>query len=107
MGLFYTAPHKPASSGASSFSGSSHISSRELKEQVRYDLHDRLGKTKGEAIYNTLHGHLDKDGGFGSKSISGREIDETLHALKENHQDNLHADDLNHVREILDKHFND
>ncbi len=109
MGLFSTAPNsKSTSSGSSSFSDSGHhISSRELKEQVRHDLHDKLGRTKGEEIYNALHPQLDTDGGFGSRNISGPEIEETLHALKENHQDNLHESDLNHVREILSKHFND
>ncbi len=109
MGLFFAAPRKPTapSSGGESFSESGHhISSRELRDQVRRDLHDKLGRTKGESVYGILGAHLDKDRGF-SRSVSGREIEGMLDTLKENHRDNLEGRDLVHIEEILKKHFND
>ena len=84
------------------------ISPYELKKQVRYDLHDKLGRSKGDAIFNTLMAHTDKDGGFGSTTgVSGREIEGMLHNLKENHQDNLRDNDIKHIEEVLGKHFRD
>lgn len=92
----------------SSFSDSGrHISGQELRQQVRRDLHDKLGKTKGEAVYGVLDAHLDKDNGSSSRGVSGREIDSMLDTLKENHRDNLHERDLGHVRDVLGKHLND
>lgn len=107
MGLFYTAP-KPAVSADDSFSGSSHrISSQELKKQVRHDLHDKLGRTKGESVYGILDAHLDRDYGSRSQGVTGREIDDMLDNLKENHQDNLHDRDIEHIRGVLGQHLND
>ncbi len=102
MGLFFSAPKKPASVSGTSFSESNnHISSRELREQVRHDLHDKLGRTKGESVYGMLDAHLDK------AKVDGPEIDTMLHHLEGNHQDNLHAQDIEHIRTVLGKHFND
>lgn len=41
----------------------------EAKREVRADLHDKLGKVRGEEVYNTMAGYLDKDG-FGSSGMS-------------------------------------
>ncbi len=109
MGLFYTAPKKPvASEAGASFSDSSHhISSRELREEVRRDLHARLGKPKGESVYAILDAHLDRDHHSSAHGVSGREIDGMLKALEENHQDRLHSDDIDRIRDVLGRHFND
>ena len=109
MGFFYTAPKKPATPAAhDSFSGSSrHISPRELREQVRHDLHDRLGQTKGESVYEILDAHLDRDHNSSAHGVSGREIDGMLRALEDNHQDRLHEQDIAHIRDVLGKHFHD
>lgn len=109
MGLFFTAPSKPSSpvSGGASFTGSGHISSRELREQVRRDLHDRLGRIKGESVYGVLDAHLDRDRGASSRGVTGSEIESMLDTLKDNHRDNIHEGDLDHVRDVLGKHFND
>ncbi|MBP7060472.1 MAG: hypothetical protein KBA91_00655 [Candidatus Moranbacteria bacterium] len=107
MGLFSLAPRKSMSdaAGSTSFGGSHHLSARELHGEVRRDLHARLGEHKGEQIFEMLSGHLDKD--HGSTGVSGHEIESTLTMLQENHSDNLHSRDIEHVREVLGKHFND
>lgn len=108
MGLFFTAPKKPASDTGGSFAKSSHhISRNELREQVRHDLHDRLGTSKGESVYNVLDAHLDRDRGSGSQGVSGRELDDMVTSLQHNHEDNLHERDIEHIREVLGKHLND
>lgn len=107
MGLFYTAPHKPTTPGASFGDSGHHISSQELRKQVRHDLHDKLGRVKGESVYGMLDAHLDKDRGSSGRGVNGREIDDMLGHLQENHTDNLHERDLDHIREVLGKHFND
>ena len=110
MGLFSVFPssQKPASGGPSLADSDRHISPREASRQVRYDLHDRLGRIKGEEVYNTLQAHMDRDGGFfDTHGVSGKEIDQMMSTLRENHQDNLHDSEVAHVEEILRKHFND
>ena len=108
MGLFYTAPKSTTPTPESgSHSGSQHISSHEAREQVRRDLHDKLGLTKGEQVFNIIGEDLDRDGGFGSRGISGREVDDMVQRLNKNHQDNLHTRDIDHIKEVLGKHLND
>lgn len=108
MGLFYTAPKKSATDMGGSFSESGHhISKHELRAQVRHDLRDRLGRTKGESVYGMLDAHLDKDRGSSGRGVNGREIDDMLDHLQSNHEDNLHERDLDHIRDVLGKHFND
>lgn len=111
MGLFSTFSSKPSSSASSgaSFgdSGSRHLSPREVETQVRRDLSDKLGGHTGEGVFNILRGHLDRDGAFGAKGISGKEIDGTLKMLRENHRDDLSGSEIDHVETILRKHFDD
>lgn len=111
MGLFSSAPMKPSpsGSGAASFSGSRHISALELSQQVRRDLHDRLGRIQGESVYGMMASHLDRDIGAGSHghNVSGSEIESTLKYLENNHRDNLSDEDVRHVRDILYKHYSD
>lgn len=131
MGLFSSAPKKTAPSSGSSHIQSSdnhhdhghnreasndssfgdsrvkNLSPYELRKQVRGDLHDKLGRNKGEEVFNILTAHLDKDRMFEAKGVSGREIDSTLKMLRENHQDNLHDSEIGHVEDVLRKHFND
>jgi hypothetical protein len=109
MGLFSVFPssRKPVS-GAPSLGAERHISPLEARKQVRFDLHDKLGRTKGEEVYNVLEAHMDKDGGFfDTHGVSGKEVDEMIGNLRENHRDNLHDHEVAHVEEILRKHFND
>lgn len=101
MGLFYTAPRKPAAS----FGGSQHLSVHEVKKEVRRDLHDRLGEHKGEQVFEILSGHLDRENG--RTGVSGREVDGMLTMLERDHHDNLHSNDIAHIKEVLGKHFND
>lgn len=108
MGLFSGFVSKPSgTSSAATFGGSQHLSIHDVKKQVRGDLHEKLGKMKGEEIYNMLSEDFDKDGALGTTGISGREVNDMLHKLQENHQDNIHDDDLNHIKDVLHKHFND
>ncbi len=73
---------------------------------MRADLHDKLGRTKGEEAYNMMAGYLDKDG-FGSSGMSGSEVRDLVHKLESNHMDKFHSHDIDHVRTVLEKHFND
>lgn len=136
MGLFFSAPRKstPPSGSHASLASSEHerdqrhgdsaandehfaesahssrrISPLELRKQVRYDLHDKLGRSKGEAVYNTLLAHAsDREYSLGSsRGVSGREIKDMLHTLKNNHQDNLRDHEVEHVEAVLRKHFDD
>ncbi len=54
-----------------------------------------------------LDAHLDSDHSSRSARVDGREVDTMLDHLQNNHQDNLHEQDINHIREVLGKHFND
>lgn len=107
MGLFYTAPRKPSmpTSGTTSFSHSGHLSSREVVKEVRRDLHDRLGEHKGEQVFEILNAHLDRDNG--RTGVSGQEVEGMLSMLERDHHDNLHSNDIAHIKEVLGKHFND
>lgn len=58
-------------------------------------------------MYGILDAHLDKDYGSRSQGVTGREIDDMISSLRENHQDNLHDRDVDHIREVLGKHLND
>jgi hypothetical protein len=109
MGLFSMFSGKSGGTGSSptlSSSTSRRLSPMEAKREVRADLHDKLGKVRGEEVYNTMAGYLDKDG-FGSSGMSGSEVRDLVHKLEKNHLDNLHSDDIRHVEAILGKHFND
>ena len=53
-----------------------------------------------------MAGYLDKDG-FGSSGMSGSEVRDLVHKLESNHMDKFHSHDIDHVRTVLEKHFND
>lgn len=104
---------KPVSSAGTGGAGSSpslhkydrnspgKIMPREMSH-IQRKLIDKLGRRKAERVMEHLAGSMDKDGGFGTKNVSSREVDALVDTLEKSRYNDMDKDDIDTTREILE-----
>lgn len=69
---------------------------------IQHKLIDKLGRRKAERVMEHLEGNMDKDGGFGTKNVSSKEIDAIVNTLEKSHYNEMDSGDIATTRKILE-----
>lgn len=79
------------------------ITSRETL-RIRPKLVSKLGHRRAEEVMGLLESDMDRDGGWGSKSVSSKEIDQIMKTLEEGRYNGMDSHDLENTRKILEEY---